>query len=140
MDNACHAAAVQAGAEIAYALTLEPWGVRRFFVRDPDGQVINVLSHIQGRAALPRAAGASRSPNHKREHLRSEGTPRLWTPKPGTRGAAPGVSEHRGHDGLVHYLMPELKPRLAAAHQAEVPEDEQTLRIYAEVGVMVADH
>jgi catechol 2,3-dioxygenase-like lactoylglutathione lyase family enzyme len=43
--DACHAAAVQAGAEIVYPLTLEPWGVRRFFVRDPDGQVINVLSH-----------------------------------------------------------------------------------------------
>ena len=44
--DACHTAAVQAGAEIVYPLTLEPWGVRRFFVRDPDGQVINVLSHI----------------------------------------------------------------------------------------------
>jgi hypothetical protein len=27
-------------------LTLKPWDVRRFFARDPDGQVINVLSHI----------------------------------------------------------------------------------------------
>ena len=44
--DACHAAAVQAGAEIVYPLTLEPWGVRRFFARDPDGHVINVLSHI----------------------------------------------------------------------------------------------
>jgi len=26
---------VQAGAEIACPLTLEPWGVRRFFARDP---------------------------------------------------------------------------------------------------------
>jgi uncharacterized glyoxalase superfamily protein PhnB len=58
--DACHAAAVQAGAEIVYPLTLEPWGVRRFLVRDPDGQVINVLSHIQGRAAVPRAAGPVR--------------------------------------------------------------------------------
>ena len=33
--DACHAAAVQAGAEIVYPLTLEPWGVRRFFARDP---------------------------------------------------------------------------------------------------------
>jgi hypothetical protein len=46
VDNACHAAAVQAGAEIAYALTLEPWGVRRFFVGDPDEHAINMLSHI----------------------------------------------------------------------------------------------
>ena len=36
---------LQAGAEIVYPLTVEPWGVRRFFVRDPDGHVINVLSH-----------------------------------------------------------------------------------------------
>ncbi len=44
--DACHAAAVQAGTEIVYPLTLEPGGVRRFFVRDPDGHVINVLSQI----------------------------------------------------------------------------------------------
>jgi uncharacterized glyoxalase superfamily protein PhnB len=44
--DACHAAAVQAGAEIACPLTLEPWDVRRFFARDPDGHAINVLSHI----------------------------------------------------------------------------------------------
>jgi catechol 2,3-dioxygenase-like lactoylglutathione lyase family enzyme len=43
--NACHAAAVRVGAEIVHPLTDEPWGVRRFFVRDPDGHVINVLSH-----------------------------------------------------------------------------------------------
>lgn len=43
--DACHAAAVQTGAEIVHPLTQEPWGVRRFFVRDPDGHVINVLSH-----------------------------------------------------------------------------------------------
>ena len=34
-----------AGAEIVHELTEEPWGVRRFFVRDPDGHVINVLAH-----------------------------------------------------------------------------------------------
>jgi catechol 2,3-dioxygenase-like lactoylglutathione lyase family enzyme len=43
--DAAHAAAVRAGAEIVHPLTDEPWGVRRFFVRDPDGHVINVLSH-----------------------------------------------------------------------------------------------
>jgi len=42
---ACHAAAVRVGADIVHPLTDEPWGVRRFFVRDPDGHVINVLSH-----------------------------------------------------------------------------------------------
>lgn len=33
------------GAQIAYDLTDEPWGVRRFCVRDPFGNVINILSH-----------------------------------------------------------------------------------------------
>jgi predicted enzyme related to lactoylglutathione lyase len=33
------------GYEIVYPLTTEPWGLRRFFVRDPDGNVINVTSH-----------------------------------------------------------------------------------------------
>ena len=32
-------------AEIIYPLTDEPWGVRRFFLRDPAGKIINVLSH-----------------------------------------------------------------------------------------------
>jgi catechol 2,3-dioxygenase-like lactoylglutathione lyase family enzyme len=33
------------GFEIVYPLTEEPWGVRRFFVRAPDGNVINIVSH-----------------------------------------------------------------------------------------------
>ena len=40
------ARAQKMGAEIAYPLTDEPWGVRRFFVRDPDGRLINILSHM----------------------------------------------------------------------------------------------
>jgi uncharacterized glyoxalase superfamily protein PhnB len=40
-----HAAALQHGAEIAHPLTDEPWGVRRFIVRDPGGAFINVMSH-----------------------------------------------------------------------------------------------
>jgi catechol 2,3-dioxygenase-like lactoylglutathione lyase family enzyme len=43
--DALHAAAVQRGLEIVYPLTDEPWGIRRFFVRDPDGTVINVAMH-----------------------------------------------------------------------------------------------
>lgn len=43
--DAAYAAALQAGSEIVHPLTDEPWGVRRFFVRDPDGHVLNVLSH-----------------------------------------------------------------------------------------------
>jgi predicted enzyme related to lactoylglutathione lyase len=43
--DAAHEAAVRLGHEIVHPLTDEPWGVRRFFVRDPGGAVVNVLSH-----------------------------------------------------------------------------------------------
>jgi catechol 2,3-dioxygenase-like lactoylglutathione lyase family enzyme len=43
--EAAHEAALRLGAEIVHPLTEEPWGVRRFFVRDPDGHVVNVLGH-----------------------------------------------------------------------------------------------
>ena len=43
--DTAHAAMRAAGAEIVHPLQDEPWGVRRFFVRDPNGHVINVLSH-----------------------------------------------------------------------------------------------
>jgi catechol 2,3-dioxygenase-like lactoylglutathione lyase family enzyme len=33
------------GYEIVYPITTEPWGVRRFFVRAPDGNVINIVRH-----------------------------------------------------------------------------------------------
>jgi catechol 2,3-dioxygenase-like lactoylglutathione lyase family enzyme len=33
------------GYEIVHPLVTEPWGVRRFFVRAPDGNVINIVSH-----------------------------------------------------------------------------------------------
>jgi len=33
------------GAPIVYDLTDEPWGVRRFFLRDPAGKLVNVLAH-----------------------------------------------------------------------------------------------
>jgi catechol 2,3-dioxygenase-like lactoylglutathione lyase family enzyme len=44
--QAAYDAAVGSGREIVHPLTDEPWGVRRFFVRDPDGHVVNVLAHI----------------------------------------------------------------------------------------------
>lgn len=34
-----------AGFEILYDITDEDWGVRRFFVRDPFGKVVNILCH-----------------------------------------------------------------------------------------------
>jgi PAS domain S-box-containing protein len=44
--EAVHAEAVAAGYEIVHPLTDEPWGVRRFFVRTPQGVVVNVLTHL----------------------------------------------------------------------------------------------
>jgi len=44
--DAAHAAAQGLGCEIVHPLTDEPWGVRRFFVRDPNGKVVNVLTHL----------------------------------------------------------------------------------------------
>ena len=43
--DAAYAAVRDSGAEIIHPLRDEEWGVRRFFVRDPNGRVINVLSH-----------------------------------------------------------------------------------------------
>jgi catechol 2,3-dioxygenase-like lactoylglutathione lyase family enzyme len=43
-----HSRAVSRGVNIVYPLTNEPWGVRRFFVTDPNGTVINVLCHTAG--------------------------------------------------------------------------------------------
>jgi predicted enzyme related to lactoylglutathione lyase len=33
--------------EIVYPITDEPWGVRRFFVKDPNGATINLLAHSE---------------------------------------------------------------------------------------------
>jgi uncharacterized glyoxalase superfamily protein PhnB len=46
--DAAHAAAMRLGHEIVHPLTDEPWGVRRFFVRDPTGAIINILAHRRG--------------------------------------------------------------------------------------------
>ncbi len=47
VDNvdAVHAKAVGLGLKVVYPLTDEPWDVRRFSVTDPNGVVINVMSH-----------------------------------------------------------------------------------------------
>lgn len=44
--DTAHAEAVRRGLRIVYPLTDEPWGVRRFFVEDPSGTVVNVLAHL----------------------------------------------------------------------------------------------
>ncbi|UWN51312.1 hypothetical protein ASALC70_03539 [Alcanivorax sp. ALC70] len=35
----------KAGVTIEYGPADEPWGVRRFFVRDPFGRLLNILQH-----------------------------------------------------------------------------------------------
>jgi catechol 2,3-dioxygenase-like lactoylglutathione lyase family enzyme len=40
-----YAEAQRLGYEIVHPITTEPWGVRRFFVRAPDGNVINIVDH-----------------------------------------------------------------------------------------------
>jgi predicted enzyme related to lactoylglutathione lyase len=44
VDDA-YAEATRRGYEIVHPFTQKAWGVRRFFVRAPDGNVINVVSH-----------------------------------------------------------------------------------------------
>lgn len=47
--DAVYAEAGRRGLPIPYELHDEPWGVRRFFVRDPDGRVVNIVSHVPSR-------------------------------------------------------------------------------------------
>lgn len=44
--DAVYAAVRAAGAEIVRPLQDEEWGVRRFFVTDPNGRVVNVVTHL----------------------------------------------------------------------------------------------
>ncbi|KNX38399.1 VOC family protein [Luteipulveratus halotolerans] len=43
--DAAYAEARRRGYEIVHPLVDEEWGVRRFFVRSPDGTVINMVAH-----------------------------------------------------------------------------------------------
>jgi catechol 2,3-dioxygenase-like lactoylglutathione lyase family enzyme len=43
--EAAYEEAQRLGYEIVLPLKTEPWGVRRFFVRAPDGNVINIVRH-----------------------------------------------------------------------------------------------
>jgi catechol 2,3-dioxygenase-like lactoylglutathione lyase family enzyme len=36
----------RAKAEVVYGPAEEPWGVRRFYLRDPAGRLVDVLMHI----------------------------------------------------------------------------------------------
>jgi len=41
--------AQELGYEIVYRITTKAWGVRRFFVRAPDGNVINIVRAVLAR-------------------------------------------------------------------------------------------
>lgn len=43
--EAVHERLATAGVAIEYGPVDEPWGVRRFFVRDPFGRLVNILVH-----------------------------------------------------------------------------------------------
>ena len=43
--DAAYARAQELGYEIVHPLSAESWGVHRFFVRAPDGTVINMVQH-----------------------------------------------------------------------------------------------
>jgi catechol 2,3-dioxygenase-like lactoylglutathione lyase family enzyme len=45
--EAAYSEAVRRGLRVVYPLSNESWGVRRFFVEDPSGTVINVLAHLR---------------------------------------------------------------------------------------------
>ncbi len=45
--DSVHQLMTEAGFSIEYGPADEPWGVRRFYVRDPFGKLINILSHHQ---------------------------------------------------------------------------------------------
>jgi len=43
--DSVHADAVRRGVPVVYPVTDEAWGVRRCFLLDPEGTVINVMQH-----------------------------------------------------------------------------------------------
>jgi predicted enzyme related to lactoylglutathione lyase len=43
--DALYARAKKLKCDIVYPITDEPWGVRRFFVKEPNGATINLLAH-----------------------------------------------------------------------------------------------
>jgi catechol 2,3-dioxygenase-like lactoylglutathione lyase family enzyme len=40
-----HRRVIAAGLPVQYGPATEPWGVRRFYVRDPCGRLLNILAH-----------------------------------------------------------------------------------------------
>ena len=46
--DAALAALRATGAEPVYGPVQEPWGIHRFFLRDPEGNLVNVAQHREG--------------------------------------------------------------------------------------------
>ena len=57
--DAAYQEAQRRGFEIVHPLTTEPWGVRRFLVRAPDGNVVNIVSHKDEETGVPGQFSAS---------------------------------------------------------------------------------
>ena len=55
--DAAFAEAQRRGLEIVREIRDEPWGIRRFFARDPSGRTINVAAHIGETATGARGPG-----------------------------------------------------------------------------------
>ena len=66
-----HTLAIQRNLKIVYPLVDEPWGVRRFFVADPNGVVINVLSHARSQTRSNKLQPASRAKRKAKPMKRS---------------------------------------------------------------------
>ena len=60
-----HMLAMERNLKIVYPLVDEPWGVRRFFVADPNGVVINVLSHAKNQTRSHKALQPASRAKHK---------------------------------------------------------------------------
>lgn len=45
--DAAYERMLKAGFPVQYGPVDEPWGVRRFYVRDPFGKLINIVAHVQ---------------------------------------------------------------------------------------------
>jgi len=97
--DAIHAEARRRGLEIVHPLTDEPWGVRRFFVRAPDGTVVNIAAHRPaGAPPIPDAtapeaeAGAEAAPGDEPgdEPGPEAGPQPAVAPAPGTPAPEPG--------------------------------------------------
>src|SRR3546814_390606 len=43
----------EAGFVIDYGPVTEPWGVKRFYTRDPFGKLVNILCHVSSLAIVP---------------------------------------------------------------------------------------